>query len=370
MLIDEIRGDFDTFKKHMPLLLPSTGITDDDLANATVIESQNVCDYYEELSKDHSWNFQDHFPNIAPPLPCMWFEWKLQNYVYNFGVNPYINPDHERINEHMGMFQLFTGKRVMVGALLRSAEIDSEVESFRIQEALVARTSQSTGQVGSNLNIRPDNVLARDDDFQSNGPHPLVQGARWISRAAVWLKQPNFLDPDDNVDDVFHLGELIYLVGQRGEILYGQSMWVNSPVHAGIRAYQNRLQARLLVALHPMFLALSFMHCRNVRLDQEPAPPSKLQKARQRKGKKPLMRRHTIVIDPMKKVLAAAAVGSGRNLSPNAVHICRGHFKDFSQHGLFGKYRGVYWWPMQVRGNKDAGVVIADYAVKPEPKNR
>ena len=59
-----------------------------------------------------------------------------------------------------------------------------------------------------------------------------------------------------------------------------------------------------------------------------------------------------------------ASENDGRSaLTPKALHICRGHFKDFSNHGLFGKYRGTYWWPMHTRGSSDNGLVVKDYRV-------
>ena len=48
-----------------------------------------------------------------------------------------------------------------------------------------------------------------------------------------------------------------------------------------------------------------------------------------------------------------------------ALHICRGHFKDFSQSkGLFSRNKGLFWWDPQVRGNREIGGVIKDYKVK------
>ena len=55
-----------------------------------------------------------------------------------------------------------------------------------------------------------------------------------------------------------------------------------------------------------------------------------------------------------------------------ALHICRGHFKDFrkSENGLFGKHKDLYWWESQVRGNAKEGVVFSDYEVKSPIKTR
>ncbi|MBI4063443.1 MAG: hypothetical protein HY401_03990 [Elusimicrobia bacterium] len=109
------------------------------------------------------------------------------------------------------------------------------------------------------------------------------------------------------------------------------------------------------------FLTLSFLHCKNVQLVKSPVN-LKLQKARQRRKKPPLIRWHTLTIEPVKRIVAAANNGNS-TLTPKALHICRGHFKDFSERGLFGKYKGLYWWDAQVRGASKRGVVLKDYEV-------
>jgi len=68
-------------------------------------------------------------------------------------------------------------------------------------------------------------------------------------------------------------------------------------------------------------------------------------------------------IEPMKKVLKSEGnideVGLQR-----ALHICRGHFKDYSNgKGLFGKHKGLYWWDSTVRGTESEGKIIKDYNI-------
>lgn len=109
------------------------------------------------------------------------------------------------------------------------------------------------------------------------------------------------------------------------------------------------------------FLALSFLHCKNVQMVKNPESPQ-LQKARRRRGKLPLLRWHTLTIEPVRRIVAAANSGNPA-LTPKALHICRGHFKDFSERGLFGKYKGLYWWDAQMRGTSKRGTVLKDYDV-------
>lgn len=111
----------------------------------------------------------------------------------------------------------------------------------------------------------------------------------------------------------------------------------------------------------PFGLALSLMHCKNVTVESH--EPPRLSRILEKKGVKPQVRYHTLAIEPMKQVLRREGQSEKTGLK-RALHICRGHFKDYSKHGLFGKYKGMYWWESHARGSTDEGTVIKDYAVK------
>ena len=60
----------------------------------------------------------------------------------------------------------------------------------------------------------------------------------------------------------------------------------------------------------------------------------------------------TLVIEPLKAILRNEGRAHEHGLQ-KAMHICRGHFADYTQgRGLFGKYHGKYWMPSTVRGTK------------------
>jgi hypothetical protein len=109
----------------------------------------------------------------------------------------------------------------------------------------------------------------------------------------------------------------------------------------------------------PVFLAISLLHCKNVEIverKREYAP----RKARRRD---PLCWYHVLEIEPMRRILETEGHASTNGLKM-ALHICRGHFKDYRERGLFGKKRGIFWWDSHVRGTPDAGIVAKDYKVK------
>lgn len=107
--------------------------------------------------------------------------------------------------------------------------------------------------------------------------------------------------------------------------------------------------------------ALMLLNCKNVATEQV-APPIKLNKNRQRRGKLPIFDYHILKVIAGKGTSGGSCQGDGT--SPR-VHLCRGHFKRYTDDKpLLGKHTGLYWWQPHVRGSKEAGVVHKDYSVE------
>lgn len=117
-------------------------------------------------------------------------------------------------------------------------------------------------------------------------------------------------------------------------------------------------------------ILLDFLNCRNV-VTEDVTPPEKLNKSRIRKNKEPLCTykilkvvkgvpkiKYTNTSNPWGKPVSGAIC---------AQHICRGHFKEYTEDApLFGKYTGRFWWQPQVRGHAKNGVVVKDYEIVKE----
>lgn len=111
-------------------------------------------------------------------------------------------------------------------------------------------------------------------------------------------------------------------------------------------------------------LALTFMHCKQGVRIVEVEPPERLNRARVKRGKKPLVRYRTVVIDGLKDILrregGIESVGLKR-----ALHLVRGHFVTYTpEHPLFGHFVGTVFRSAHIRGKKSAGVVKKDYRVE------
>jgi hypothetical protein len=115
--------------------------------------------------------------------------------------------------------------------------------------------------------------------------------------------------------------------------------------------------------VHPAWLAISFMHCKNVKM--LPSPHNKPRRKIRNARNKYLGKRYYVLnIEPMKRVLEDEG-GLKKTGLKRSLHICRGHFKDFRcGNGLYGKHKEIYWWGSHVRGTRERGEVVKDYKVK------
>jgi hypothetical protein len=125
----------------------------------------------------------------------------------------------------------------------------------------------------------------------------------------------------------------------------------------------DEMEKRLALYLAPLLLTISFMHCRNVSI-RPVDPPERLSRRYERKHNRPLTRYHVLDIEPMRRILDTEGEAQTKGLR-HALHICRGHFKTFTEDApLFGRHVGTYWWPAYVRGSAEVGTVEKDYRLR------
>jgi hypothetical protein len=112
-----------------------------------------------------------------------------------------------------------------------------------------------------------------------------------------------------------------------------------------------------LTLLNYLLLLLS---CKNISKESH-KPSEALNKKRIKHLKQPLFTYHTLVLRPVGKKQESIP----RHLWENRIHLCRGHFKTYTQDKpLFGRITGRFWWQPSVRGRNHEGIVMKDYIVK------
>jgi hypothetical protein len=106
---------------------------------------------------------------------------------------------------------------------------------------------------------------------------------------------------------------------------------------------------------HPILLAMTFLHCKDVTMADNDVPKPLAKKYAARHGGLRPVRYKTLIIEPLKATLRTQGKSGSVGLA-KALHICRGHFRDYREgRGLFGKYKQLVWTPMGLRGGKEKG---------------
>lgn len=151
----------------------------------------------------------------------------------------------------------------------------------------------------------------------------------------------------------YHIG--VIAVGTEGEVL---DSWVS---HGALHAISERESMQLAMASLVGWSTLAMMNCQNIATDLVEAP-EKFQRSRTRHGKLPLVSYRTIRVDASKNPRGFVAESSGEG--NQRLHQRRGHMKDYRKgKGLFGRYKGLWYWGPALAGSGAEGVVVSDYQV-------
>lgn len=277
------------------------------LESAQVIVGDNVTQYLYAGTDQEYWDDRKDFPCIAPPFPNFFIESTA--------------PTRE-VSRVYGTREWLPGETTMKAfGILFTTDVPPEIHAMGLQ---------------------------------------LQPSLKWIMQAI------GFVENRDHI--IGPIGSWLYGLNELGGVVNPPDMptFIGSLASKAAAVRQDKSTMDTVSNFHPLIfsplLTLSFLHCKNVKLITNDPPP-KLNKAYQKRRGRPLVRYHTLEIEPMKQILRREGQSETLGLR-KALHICRGHFKDYTERGLFGKYHGLYWWDSQVRGNLTEGAVVKDYAVK------
>ena len=266
-----------------------------------VLLIDNVAEHYLSGSDQEYWDLTRDFPNLAPPFPQFWAEHKIAKTIHSKDAG---DTDLSRM----------LGKDARVGCLVTT--------------------------------VRPANAKTDGE--------PIPPEAKWLLWMDLfihfgWGRQgPQPQGPH---------GAMFLMVDGDGRII--GTPWMQSYCSKENEPYMKSLMAWI----HPVLLAVSFLHCKNVVLQDESVPKPLAKKYHLKTGQWPT-RYKTLVIEPLKQILRHEG-GSDRHGLAKAMHICRGHFRDYrTGPGLFGKYHQLVWTPSVVRGTKGKSAPPREIQVK------
>lgn len=109
---------------------------------------------------------------------------------------------------------------------------------------------------------------------------------------------------------------------------------------------------------------LAFLNCKNVDAVNEQRDEPLAMKFHRKNGRRPLQYK-TLKIIPLQRWARGNQQPAGSG--DVALHIRRGHFKDYREHGLFGKAKGIFWWDQAFAGTADRYVDKEYEVTAPHP---
>jgi hypothetical protein len=373
------------------------------LKTSTVIVADNVSSYFYEGTDKEYW-FPYDFPNVAPPFENFFLDFVAPSQCVSkvTGVHQWSKEMPTKwgmhclgrpiVNEHAPLLLSEDGRRKLLGKLK-----DSVIESqkalykfipdfkFKLDTMSVNEVLSLSDKVDTNLihtaalftKAYNDALVGKWDlmeeilnadvgkwelDFALSYKME-VEGDTYIEPYRLYWRM--IVDETGKISTKKDGGYLIYTaLGQQCEDIVRRIMSIqDSTFKQAFKAYEDSLQPFRDCAL----LTISFLHCKNVLLTDVQPPIKRVHnKAAKRRGEKDIipMRYKVLDIKPMRQVLKNEGSEDTQGTS-KALHICRGHFKHYENgRGLFGKYKGTYWFPEQTRGTLKQGLVDKDYRIK------
>lgn len=179
--------------------------------------------------------------------------------------------------------------------------------------------------------------------------------ARWLMSMACYYSER------ENMSTSNEIGKMTLLLDKDGFEL--PSKYFQAPKVVRLMGEDTTDEAKYAtkIILVPVLVAISLMHCKNIELVNKPV--TRVMKRRAKRTGIPLVVEKVLVIEPFKRKVINESAG-GRSGLTLAMHICRGHFREYSEEKpLFGKYSGKYWIPQHARGNKESGLVNKEYKI-------
>lgn len=311
----------------------------------TKINAQSVADYYY-LNPKEQWA-PDEFPNVAPPWPYFWVEWKTAHMMRSEHPHPTALKFAQRWEkDDKGIYTIYRAPEPR--AVMVLAEQPSWVAL--IGAKWMYRLRFFHGDIPGAL------IFEAIFFVSAEGKLVLLHSSTEMHKIIA-----------DNLPEYANARDLRNVDPNPRKVLVPHSLSTNMSL------LRNSYEGKTLEGKSPddilfdtgqievLWLTLSFCHCKNVTMKSQHVPEA-LRRKRQKHGKLPMEGFRVIEIAPMRRVLQESAP-EGESLQ-RRLHICRGHFKEFKEHKLFGKHEGIYWWGQQSRGQAELGKIKQVYRVK------
>jgi hypothetical protein len=289
----------------------------EDFAAAVLVVVDNVADFYFK-SPQEDWHLARHFPNIAPPWPKAFYEYRVPRFV-NLGRE--LQPNRAADSR--------------VGLLLHSNSIEEVLSERRARRGDRTLSAEEREELSELLGSEASSLV-----WGTGDPEAYERAnVGWLCYAMVIFEAPH-REPK-------LLNTVYFAVSRQGEIVVrpdGRPELVVNIPDDGDPEHLELRRSGASAYLHVPLLATCFLHCNNVRVT-DVVPPPKLARAQERKHGVPKVSFKILDIQPMRRILDDDGGMADGHSAPQAMHM--------------------FWWPMSLRGSSDAGITAKSYEISP-----
>lgn len=279
----------------------------DAIRQAVPFQITNVAEYFYLGTPQEVWSIYHDFPRPVPPFQNTWMEWTLPKTTFSLG-------EHKELD----LGQDFS----RVGCLMGSRPLDEDI------------LKKAFPDVPYILSL----VVFAERRIKNSPPLMFPQVSFGLTKD--WNPVSFCKEKPGNVSYVFH----------------GANPGPGSDEALG------DIGKTSCSMLYPALLAISLLNCKNVSTSDVKVDAA-LVRSHKRKGRDITPGYKVIEIQPLTKHIKNVSGETG--YSSKVASIIRGHFKDYSQgKGLFGKYKGMFWWDQRLSSPdveyrlKDAGAAL------------
>ena len=291
------------------------------------VDLTNVADWYFREAEIGVYNPYEQFPNCASPWEMAFYEYKVPTWW-------------KLKNPTTGKWEMsYFGRDTRVGFLIYQTKLpDSLYTSSMDEQRIVAEMLATTGGKSEAVKFRQITEA-------------------FISSSKECIKACTIINYVDDTGRIVGGPIVEGMPDHMYQLLSGEAKRTGAPHDP-----ESVLKDFLRCYSYAVYFGLSLLSCKNTRTVDNPIPKGILKK-RRKQGIECVVYK-TLVIDSMQKGIAKGEHGPGNSISV-ALHIARGHWKDYREGGgLFGKLKGLFWWDSYARGDAAAGQVKKDYAIK------
>jgi hypothetical protein len=316
--IDRITKTHEVLKEFLPQAIP--------------IRINNVHAYYMAQG-DKQWEVEDDFPCLVPPFEVTWFEFRAD----------LIGLGHKSV----GVLMYSDRCETMEGP-------NGVLDYLLCADGSARRGQKLTQKFVSDATKLPRLRLVDEVDWSR------VEGSKYFYCVTA------FVVAEVQNQCAAPLTTFTFALNDQGQFLTS-GMHIEAIGMKGDPEDIHKASGIIMgEAIFPTFLALTFIHCRNIQTVQ-PQREGKFQKIWFQKTGKPLVRYHEIQLTPIRKIIEGEGNLAGVGMK-KALHTVRGHFVHYGEkYGtgkLFGKYDGRYFVPQHARGDLKSGEIKQSYNVK------